>query len=85
MSASILARYYAARAVKAQLQSRKIKPAEVADLRRVAEVYLAEWRTELLAQAEQTIASWPPLRKLAEAEAKRHCVRNGSRIRTLPP
>jgi hypothetical protein len=77
MVATILARHYATKAVKAQLQSRKIRLADCApgEVRRAAEVYLAEWRTELLAQAEQTIDRWPPLRKLAEAEAKRRTVR----------
>jgi hypothetical protein len=77
MSASILARYYASKAVKTQLQSHKIKLAEVdgADLRRAVEVWLDQHRDELLAQAEQTIASWPPLRKLETKRSAELCAK----------
>ena len=63
MVAGTLARYYAAKAVRAQLRSHKIKIAEVnaGDIRRMADAYLTEHLSELLAQAERTIAASPVL------------------------
>jgi len=63
MVAATLARYYAAKAVRDDLASRKIKIAEVdaGAIRRMADAYLVEHQAELLAQAERTIAARPVL------------------------
>jgi hypothetical protein len=72
MIALILARYYATKAVKAQLASQKIKLAEVdaRDVRRMADAYLAEHLAELLAQAERTIAASPSLQRMVAVQKR---------------
>jgi len=66
--ASILARYHAEKAVRAQLRRDKIKLAEVNDLQRRAAAYLAEHRAELLAQAERTIAGSAVLQRMVAVQ-----------------
>jgi hypothetical protein len=70
MVAGTLARYYAAKAVLAQLLSHKIKLAEVdaGAIRRMADVYLAEHRAELMEQAERTIAASPALQRMVAVQ-----------------
>jgi hypothetical protein len=70
MVASTLARYYADKAVRAQLLSHKIKIAEVdaSALRRMADSYLAEHLAELLTQAERTIAASPALQRMVAVQ-----------------
>jgi hypothetical protein len=72
MVAGTLARYYAAKAVRAQLRSHKIKIAEVdaSALRRMADAYLAEHLAELLEQAERTIAASPVLQRMVAVQKR---------------
>jgi hypothetical protein len=65
---SILARHHAEEAVYARLRREKIKPAEVADLQRMAAAYLAEHRAELLEQAERTIGASPVLQRMVAVQ-----------------
>jgi hypothetical protein len=66
--ASILARFHAEKAVHSRLRREKIKPAEVADLQRMAAAYLAEHRAELLELAERTIAGSPVLQGMVAVQ-----------------
>jgi hypothetical protein len=56
--------------VRAQLQQEKIKIAEVnaGDIRRMADAYLTEHLSELLAQAERTIAASPVLQRMVAVQ-----------------
>jgi hypothetical protein len=68
-----MARYKAVQAVKRQMIAEGLKPTHI-EMRIItaqANAYLAEHQGELLAEAAETIARWPGLRKLAEAEARR--------------
>jgi hypothetical protein len=72
MFAGTLARFYAAKAVKADLASHKIKIAETdaGAVRRMANAYLAEHQAELLAQAERTIAASPVLQRMIAVQKR---------------
>jgi hypothetical protein len=68
-----VARLAAIKAVKQQMKDAGLKPAwiEMKVITAQADAYLAEHRDELLDEAAETIARWPPFRKIAEQEAKR--------------
>jgi hypothetical protein len=61
------------KAVKQRMRDQGLKPVHVkhAVLLIVANAYLDLHRDELLEEAAERIASWPPFQKLAEQEAKR--------------
>jgi len=72
MVAGTLARYYAAKAVRAHLASHKIKLMEVdaGAIRRMADAYLADHLAELLTQAERTIAARPALQRMVAVQKR---------------
>jgi hypothetical protein len=67
------ARYLARKAVKAQMQAAgyKVSHIEARIINMKADAYLDQHRDALLAEAIETIATVPALRKIAEQEAKR--------------
>ena len=68
-----VARLGAIKAVKQRMKDAGLKPThiELKIITAAAGAYLDQHRDDLLDEAAATIASWPPLRKLAEQEAKR--------------
>jgi hypothetical protein len=68
-----IARLAAVKAVKQQMRNAGLKPVHIkhAVIQAAANAYLDQHRDELLAEAAEKIDGWPPLRKMAEQEAKR--------------
>jgi hypothetical protein len=68
-----VARLAAIKAVKQQMKDAGLKPAwiEMKVITAAADAYLDQHRDELLDEAAERIARWPPLRKIAEQEVRR--------------
>lgn len=68
-----VARFKAIKAIKREMQAAGLKPThtEMRVITKAANEYLAQHRDELIAEAAQTIARWPGLRKIAEQGAHR--------------
>ena len=86
-----VARLAARKAVKQQMKDAGLKPVHIqhAVIVTAANAYLDQHREELLEEAAETIDRWPPLRKMAEQEAKRRrrspqVTTNGHRLRPWP-